>query len=535
MGDSIVGQYGLMPEDMLYRKHEKTCLFEDPDQIENHMRQELSDFRPVAPTLESDQIRGGMEYEVDENGKSTPARTRGYQSYGVLELRHGGRRSEAEPWLPDGTFLDHQFVGPGKDVEPRSIMYQPDMRKHVDQQYARAKYIKFYPDHDHSIPEKGWHPADVVRQLAQSRHWVKDRMKIFETARVGWHNGSSVQIPLIKKSSVLDTVGDTEFAQEGPTLRTRIGHTTAGSNDIPIGWRSTSDQRFKVAKYGIMKSHNVDADKDWYQNRRGAYFDHDIFISIEDKPVQFATAIAIIDTTAERRRTLAKERNTIDFAKSMERMNQKKQMIQEMMVGENSRKSDITQSKSAHAELGGEQGNLQQRAPTLDQKMGKTIINQKIFKTLVGVNKKMTKRERKDLRENIIDSSSKHELFLEQAPGTSNTKFGDVINDKRKSNTVHIKGEEKKTFNFSHAARPSNKSNMPRHAFESYGNSSKQRNQRRGGRLDRENMNVKSTRLDGEFGRDTTANRHAGKIGSKYMRNHMTTDERNPDDMNDRV
>ncbi len=87
--DSIVGSGSLMPESFYLKKMETTCIYEDPDQLENFYRQSLKDISPDKPFFESDQPRYN-NFSQDR-----------------LNLRHYGKRVETLPYLPDGTFLDH--------------------------------------------------------------------------------------------------------------------------------------------------------------------------------------------------------------------------------------------------------------------------------------------------------------------------------------------------------------------------------------------------------------------------------------------
>ena len=137
--NSVVGSGSLMPEDFYIRKYESSCIYESPSMMDDYNRNQLKKEGPIQGFFESDQKRTN------------------YDTLGRLALRDGGKRRQTEPWLPDGTFLDHQFTEP----DSRSIMYQPDMLLHRKQQEARGGYYNYRSDEDFSIPEKGIHPDKI--------------------------------------------------------------------------------------------------------------------------------------------------------------------------------------------------------------------------------------------------------------------------------------------------------------------------------------------------------------------------------------
>ena len=149
---TLQGKYGDIPDNIILRKNEATCLREDPFTMEKHMRNILRDYSPDRPYMESDEPRsGGYDPRTGE--------TRGGGSWSKerLSLRGIGRRSYSESNLPDGTFLDH--IGGGLEKDPRSISSDPNFREYDKQRRFRGRYVKFTNDNDMSVPESGIHPA----------------------------------------------------------------------------------------------------------------------------------------------------------------------------------------------------------------------------------------------------------------------------------------------------------------------------------------------------------------------------------------
>jgi hypothetical protein len=140
-GSSLQGSYGSVPISEYLKKMEQTCLFEPEDQLDNYMRDSLKNTDTDTPLFESDQPR-----------RDNHSRER-------LSLRHTGRRTEAEPFLPDGSFLDYEFL----NADPRGTAVGPDMMKHRKQQEARGKFIKMGYDDDMSVPSEGRSQARVLK------------------------------------------------------------------------------------------------------------------------------------------------------------------------------------------------------------------------------------------------------------------------------------------------------------------------------------------------------------------------------------
>jgi len=228
--NSLSGNYGLMDETLYLRKMERTCIPEPDGLLNDYIRDELKDTRPVNPTIASEEMRGGVD-------PKTGVRRGGFQSSGALSLRYHGKRNKVKPDLPDGTFLDWQFL----EKDPRSIMGQPDMRKHREQQEARGKFIKFYSDEDHSIPEKGITPMAMNQMIRQGQHQTKERLKIFSTANTGFHTGNATvgQTLSVADQTRFASQERNQVASDGDvstfSLKNRRNKTTSMSNDTSIG------------------------------------------------------------------------------------------------------------------------------------------------------------------------------------------------------------------------------------------------------------------------------------------------------------
>lgn len=254
--------YGDMPEIEYLKKISVSDYYEDPMDVETNMRNLLRDFRPDKPFLASDQIRSS-----DDAGG-------GFHSKRFLNLRHHGVAGDAsDPYLPDGTFLDHEFM----ERDPRSLMTQPDMRKHVEQQYARGQFIKFYSDEDHSVPSQGIRPEDMISNIKGLFYQFKDRYKNFEESKDNWRNSglgmNDGKVRIVNAAKNVTTDG-TIIDLTDTTVKNRKDAVAKLSADPTISYRhSTPDHRFKIAKYGFVKNRMKVQENDWSRAQRNTLAD----------------------------------------------------------------------------------------------------------------------------------------------------------------------------------------------------------------------------------------------------------------------
>jgi hypothetical protein len=281
------GAYGEIPNDIYLRKIQQTPYQEDPDQIEKHIRDLLIDFRQDDPWLASDLPR-------DPNDRGS-----GPHSTQFLNLRHFGVfGDESDPYLPDGTFTDHEFM----ERDPRGIATDPDMRKHMEQQYARSAFIKFTNDNDWSVPETGINPVNMVENIKSGMYPFKDRYKNFDESMDSWHNGGIGQSGRVygitaDNFTTDGTVKDLADAPQG----NRRDAVSMLSDDPTIGFRqSVPDQRFKIAHYGFVRVNQDKNYQNWNNNRGGTFLDHANMAIINGELVNRSLARLIVDLQGQR-------------------------------------------------------------------------------------------------------------------------------------------------------------------------------------------------------------------------------------------
>lgn len=395
------GAYGNMPEDMYLRKIEQTNMYEDPMQVENHIRGLLVDFKPDKPFLASDVAR-----HPDDRGG-------GFHSKRFLNLRHHGVAGAVDdPYLPDGTFLDHEFT----ERDPRGTALGPNMRKHYEQQMARASYIKFYDDNDLSVPEQGINPEQMVSNIKSGMYMFKDRYKNFATARGGWHNGGTgfgrdgVRLNSdVGKYSMDGTILDLTEAKQG----NRHDAVAKLSADTTIAPRhSTPDHRFKIAKYGTVRVKQSIKQNDWTNNRQSVFQDHNTSVAINGIMAnkQLANLIIDLDGIRKTKQVIAQG---ADYGDSRNNQIRSRKIHPDdiykifMITG--------SQPNTANQQFEGMR--IHRYGPVRKhnnrEAMENVQINHHILESMQLATKASRERDVKDLREQIAESAANNEFYIE--------------------------------------------------------------------------------------------------------------------------
>ncbi len=286
------GNYGDIPDEIMLARYETTCMPESDEQLNYHLRNILRDETPDAPFMESDEpFNGGVDPRTGQ------MRQGGSFSRSFLALRDIGKRSHTEPFLPDGTFTDWH----GLEKDPRSIMTDPDMQEYAKQEWARGRFIKFYPDSDHSVPETGIAPDQFAQQVRGSQRWYQDRMKWFSTAkdnrtqrRAGYSNVNEHRKVQVTVDGEVINLADAVYAN-------KTNLTDLMTNMYKIGWRQTTDDEFKVSKYGKVNPTMNMQDQAWYKNLRKGTTSEKLPGSFQDQVVSKSLQIVMEGILRERK------------------------------------------------------------------------------------------------------------------------------------------------------------------------------------------------------------------------------------------
>ncbi len=494
-----------MPVSAYLKKMEQTCMYEDPDLLDNYTRSALKDVRPDEPFFESDVPRRQF-YSVDR-----------------LNLRDGGARSYALPYLPDGTFLDHEFMG----KDPRGGALDPDMKRYRSQQEARTKFIKHGNDADHSVVSSGWHPTHVVRDIRAQYYNVKDRLKIFDESMDGWTTGGKPTSD-IAKVRCMQGSSDRPREMREEMCYNRRNVVNDLSNNTSIGWRRTTDHNFKIARYGLVRSGVNVRTQDWSFNRAQARLDQDLSISMEGRTATKVLTLEMIDL-AKKRRVLAKAGEGAFFTESQETSN--KGMSQKHQTGSaiEARQGVETRGADPHSLIGGEVVN-KALIPVIKSHHGKVVINPHIVEQMVMANKTAKRKRTDDLRNEIQQAGESSAIHIEQS--NSAGRGGDSGNElKWQSKDTRTCDESKKVANYSRLRKQIGKKNIAAMNYEKYGGTSKEGEQRRNV-YSNELYNMDALDFDTKYGNELCREKSIGVMGSKYMRNYMVNDI-DPTDMSE--
>jgi hypothetical protein len=512
---TIVGSGFDMPYDMLLRKQEVTCMYESPSMVEDFQRSSLKDMRPLPALFESDQPRGGTDLQGNPYGNNISKR--------FLSFRDSGFMSEqgAEPYLPDGTFLDHQFL----ERDPRGIATEPDMRKHVYQQYSRASLINFKNDSDDSVPESGINPWDMNRNVRGTQNVFKNYFKNFSTAKDAW---STAAFRTDFAASKVEQYENSSDMRDPSHLANRnvMNITNTLSNDTSIGFRRTTDHEFKIEKYGKTNIGASFTDEDWYKNRSNSHIDHDVLVSWQDTNVSKAAALKMIDLSKQKLDAHLTGLQGMIWDESKNSRSTKYKLTPSDMAGMKKRQTLDTQPISAHQSLNGDiTTSSGQRLITIDAPViNKTKIHSTMVEKLGMINQITTKQQKEDLRNDILQSTIDSNIYMTRANMTPAEMSQDPDKVLWDSIADYEKGNSKAIMNYKAAAKEVKGHNLDKLSEVNFEYDSKNNKQRRG-RLDTVSINKKSEgRIDNDFGRDDSVTKLVGALGSKYMTQHMDRD-----------
>jgi hypothetical protein len=520
--DTIVGQYGSVPIDMLLKKQQQTCMYENENLVEDNLRSLLKDRTCDLPFLESDQPRGG----VDEFGNSRG----GFESEARINLRSGAR-TLTDPDLPDGTFLDHQFL----EKDPRGVALGPDMRKHVEQQYERGHFYNYADDSDNSILSSGWNPYAAQMQLRNAQNVTASYAKNFSTSQDSWANGGMAPGYSVSNKQLIkqdQTIKDPVQAEN----MNRIDVTNNLSNDTSIGWRRTTDHRFNVAKYGQKNPLKSFTTEDWYKNRSNVNIDHDQYVSWQDSNVSKSTALLMIDLAKQKKLTQFTGLNGIEFGSGVTGKTKNRKLTPADMAGMAARPAKESRSTDAHTELDGEQNTNSGEKLKIQnvQNIGKTIINPTIVEKMSNINKRTTKENMMDLRNSVKETAETTGIHMEETnKKKQNFDFDpsylwNSISVYKKGNSQVVKNYKAAVSKIEVGGKQLDRIDKNFNLKESYTG-----NQRRGKISTDKIQDINTARVDNDFGDEVAVSHMVGPMGSKKMNKYMDYEPIH-NDLNDR-
>ncbi len=501
--------YGEMPIAMYLQKIEQTCIYEDSDLMYNYNRASLKDIRPDKPMFESDQPRR-ENFSAD-----------------YLNMRAYGSRSTAEPYLPDGTFLD--FDGMARD--PRGTATEPNMMAHRKQQEARGKFIKYYNDEDNSVPGEGRTPQQVIKDIKGSFYQVKDRMKIFEESMNNMHNGGASVHKITTSRECMQRTDAKHPDMRDEICNNRSSKVNDLSNNTSIGWRRTTDNRFQIARYGHIRSVRNKKNDNVNKNRSNATLDMDIPVAFRDQNVAKSLALKMIDLSKKRQNDIINGKS-LHFEESQQQSGKNYKKISNADLSAMERnETDASQPMTANADINGVRsqhvtgGMVKSKLDA--NRMAKSDVSIDIVKQMMSVNRTMNTKKLDDLREAIKQSADMNDFLHQQNNKSANHQ--EIKNELLwQSKANHEKGDSYKIANYKKTIdsmiinKPQNHDSVE---WEDYKKSQKISDQRRGNLITSYMSGINTTEYDNKDGLEIVHTKSIGGMGSKYMRKFMERDD----------
>lgn len=441
--DVLLGQYGTIPDDVYLRKIEVSGIDEDPRSYEKFLRRELSDFRPEKPFFESDQPR-----DPSDRGGGTHAKE-------FLNIRYGGLglRTDVTPYLPDGTFLDWEFL----ERDPRGTQNLPDFAEARRQRMARGAFIKLSSDEDHSVTERMLNPVQMRNLIRNAQGQSADRFINFTDARDSWHNGRNQTAPANNQLAIQENSGAILNIAEA-LGKNRPDYVAQLSNNIAGLQRSSApDHRVKVSRYGRVRPSGDIGAANWNNNRYNAYLDHTIPVDIGGQLVNRGLALMILDLQGQRANKQISaqgaqygDSETVRNRQTRDRINPEDlyKLIQLSMVSPSA-------SDPAHALLGADMNNRSPGDAHLFNPrnlFNEVQINHELAESIVLANKLGQKPQRENLRDEVKQSAANSNLYIQAGNRSLNNKgFQGNLDVRGEVKMNHAVEDSKQTKNYAAA------------------------------------------------------------------------------------
>lgn len=397
---TLGGQYGTIPYDEYLRKIQQSAIDEEQSPYETFLRRELADYTPDAPFFEADQPR-----DPSDRGGGTGSKQ-------FLSLRYEGARSDADPFLPDGTFLDYEFA----QKDPRGTANVPNFggngnsaRRHNE---ARASYVKFYNDNDYSVPESALNASQIRDNIRNNQNQFKARFRNFDESSNNFVVGSAHFRNAPSGVAMVTTDGTIiNLAEAGQPLRQDPVNMLSNRNP-ELMRHATPDHKVKISKYGMVKPMMQINYNNWHTNRYNSYLDHSIPVELNGQMVNRGLALMILDLEGQRstKQAVIQGVDYKDSHSTMMRESKKKinpeDIYKLMMIGlsSNTQASQEFQGKHIVRHIKSDSN--------LRDMLNNTELNHDILNSMISCNREKGKLRTDDLRESIQQTASDNGLYI---------------------------------------------------------------------------------------------------------------------------
>jgi len=434
----LVGQYGTIPDDIYLKKIETTNEYLDPLEVNNYMRNQLSDFRPDAPSFASDLPRS-----ANDLGGSTHGRER-------LNLLHGGARSTEEPYLPEGSFIDYEFL----ERDPRGTENMPNFAEHKRQRAERGIFLKKHNDNDFSVTETGINPNTMNKLIRGSQNEFKDRYQNFTESYGSMATVSTFPaqktstIPLVTNDGTIINIAD------APS-HVRSDAVNKISNNLPGVMRlNTPDHRVKVSKYGMVRPILEWGANDWRKNRQQGEIGHNI-VEYGGQLINKNIAGLIYDIESQRK--AKQESNGVNFTDGFINKNKTQQILDPRKIHELMNSSNISHFMNNSTEANNT-GGKNMKNIDIRNALNQSNLSLDMANSITQINKIQRKKDNVVVRENVLDSMAKHQLDIINKSKIGVKKTLNTLNSESIDNRYKEESKKTKNYGYVRAMKTDNKS-----------------------------------------------------------------------------
>lgn len=261
----MVWNHGEIPEDILEQLAEVTDYYEDENAIDNYNEEVIRDTSADPMFHASDETRG----EAQHNN---------YRTY-MLGL-HGVEGERFETPNHSEQWFGH---GPDQSGNNGTPSYWRLARKYTEQ---RKDFLtaRLSESADGAVPDRFMSNQEYYKNRDLALEQLRNRLKVFSTSVEAYNrryntgavgNDSRVKDTVIQDLVIPDGPGDQPMTLANSLTSIHRGDNTVWvSNNVPIGWRSTTDHKFKVSKYDRPVSRYVP--KEHYSAEKTAVLNHKV-------------------------------------------------------------------------------------------------------------------------------------------------------------------------------------------------------------------------------------------------------------------
>lgn len=391
--NSIVGAGGAsLPIDMYLKKQQYTCMPEAEDAFEQYSRGVLKNMQGDAPLWEDEFVR------------------RETQSAEKLNIYHVGKRSEKLPDLPDGTFLDWEFL----EHDPRPSNNEPNWQELRDaRNFRMKKYYKWRSDDDHTRAENAPTDSSIQRRIRRKFYEFANRLRVFSTSKEN-HQGPhrSVKFDQTHGSEKIE-VNRMCLPVDDMMLRNRTHIAKELEDTVSTGWYSTTDHEFKIAYFAEDNRKQFSASAvDARQNRSSTEIDHELPRPAADNVVPRSVAIDVINLTRQKI-TGIQAMQGVDFGEEATTLQRHRKKIQEDVTRarrQTQRSAPCSiEEKGPHAQSG--RKFVERFDPNVNSK---SVFNPVLATAIVTGTRRLNHGDFDDLREQVKQSATENSIFVER-------------------------------------------------------------------------------------------------------------------------